>query len=210
MRTCSLKTRLLTCTALSVAFLLGSFGQSHAAIFYYGATLSGSNEAPPNASPGTGTVLVTLDTTLNTMRVQATFSGLLGTSTAAHIHGNTANPLTGTAGVITSTPSFVGFPTGVTAGSMDQTYNMTLASSYSATFIASQGSVANAYSTLQNGLNSGRTYFNLHTTSFGGGEIRGFLVAVPEPSSMVLLGSIGAVAGWWTRQRRCRLSSRTA
>jgi len=53
---------------------------------------------------------------------------------------------------------------------------------------------------------SNRAYINFHTVQFGGGEIRGFLTVVPEPSSVVLLG-IGAVAiagcGW--RQRaRCR------
>jgi hypothetical protein len=35
---------------------------------------------------------------------------------------------------------------------------------------------------------NGRTYINFHTTQYGGGEIRGNLVVVPEPSGVVLLG----------------------
>jgi hypothetical protein len=36
------------------------------------------------------------------------------------------------------------------------------------------------------GLLGDRTYLNIHTVNFGGGEIRGFLV--PEPDSLYLLG----------------------
>lgn len=151
--------------------------------------MSGAAEAPPNASPGTGTVLVTIDDVLNTMRVQASFSGLTGNTTAAHIHGPTLAPLTGTAGVITTTPSFVGFPTGVTSGSMDQTYDLTLASTFNGTFVTAQGSVANARTALLSALVGGQAYFNVHTSTFGGGEIRAFLTApnaVPEPSTFGL------------------------
>ena len=35
---------------------------------------------------------------------------------------------------------------------------------------------------------SGHAYINFHTTQFGGGEIRGNITSVPEPSTMVLLG----------------------
>src|SRR4026209_530661 len=37
----------------------------------YGAFLSGPNESPPNASPGTGAVRVTIDLDLFTMRIEA-------------------------------------------------------------------------------------------------------------------------------------------
>lgn len=40
---------------------------------------------------------------------------------------------------------------------------------------------------------NGKWYINLHTVNNGGGEIRGFLVPVPEPS-VVVLGALGAGA----------------
>jgi hypothetical protein len=36
---------------------------------------------------------------------------------------------------------------------------------------------------------AGRSYINFHTTQFGGGEIRGQLIATPEPSALLLLGT---------------------
>jgi hypothetical protein len=44
-------------------------------------------------------------------------------------------------------------------------------------------------------------YLNIHTTSVPGGEIRGFLVLVPEPSTAAILG-IGGVAWIWNTRRR--------
>lgn len=167
----------------------------------YSATLTGAAEAPPNASTATGTVLVTFDFDLVTMRVQASFTGLSGNTTAAHIHSATAIPFSGTAGVATQTPSFTGFPLGVTGGSMDTTYDMTLASSYNAAFITSNGgTVSTAMNALVNALDNGRAYFNVHTSTFGGGEIRGFLSPIPEPGSALLAGFVGA--GFLLRRRR--------
>ena len=99
------------------------------------ASLSGPAESPPNASPGTGFATVTIDTVANTMRVQVSFSGLTSGTTASHIHSATAVPFTGTAGVATTTPTFTGFPGGVTAGTYDHTFNMLDAASYNPAFI---------------------------------------------------------------------------
>jgi hypothetical protein len=73
---------------------------------------------------------------------------------------------------------------------MNQTYDMTLASSYRAAFLAANGGTpATAEIALFNAAIQGRTYFNIHTSTFQGGEIRGFLQAVaPEPASIGLLG----------------------
>ncbi len=160
-----------------------------AAIISYAATLSGAAENPVNASPGTGVATVTYDDVAHTLRVQVNFSGLTGTTTAAHIHCCVAAP--GNAGVATPAPTFPGFPAGVTSGSYDQLFDLTLASSFNAPFVAANGgTAAGAEATLSAGMQNVNAYFNIHTSTFPGGEIRGFLQAarVPEPQSAWLIG----------------------
>jgi len=180
-------------------------------ILTFTTTLSGANEVPPVASPGTGTAVVTVDTVANTMTVSATFSGLLATSpttslpsatTAAHIHCCT--PPGANAGVATAVPSFPGFPLGVTSGTFLNTFDLSAASTYNPAFVTAQGgTVAGARAAFLAGLQNGLTYFNIHTNAFGGGEIRGQLQAVPEPAMLVLLGTgLAAVAGRTLRRRR--------
>jgi hypothetical protein len=171
---------------ISAAAFCALATQASAAILIYDATLLGS-------SPGTGFAQVTIDSVADTMRVQVTFSGLLGTTTASHIHCCTASP--GTADIATTTPSFTGFPLGVTSGTYDNTFDMKLTSSYNPAFItANAGSVSKAFNALLMGLSAGDAYLNIHSSIAPGGEIRGFLApAVPELSTwaMLLLGFAG-------------------
>jgi hypothetical protein len=135
------------------------------------------------------------------MHIHLTFSGLTGTTTASHIHAATALPGTGTAGVATTTPYFTGFPIGVTSGTFDTTLDLTQTSSYNPAYItANGGTTAGAEAALAAALADDEAYFNIHTTTFGGGEIRGFLVLVPEPSSIALLGC--GVLAFACRRRR--------
>lgn len=184
-----------------LVLLVVSAVPSGAAPITYFAFLDGPSEAPPVASPGTGVTLVTVDPTAATMRVQASFQGLVGTTTASHIHLSAVAGV-GTGGVVTQVPSFPGFPLGVTAGVFDQTYNTNLASSYNPAFLnnaTNLGSPATAQATLFGAIAAGRAYLNIHSSSFPGGEIRGFLApcgapgqpacpSVPEPASISLLG----------------------
>src|SRR3954451_10054954 len=180
---------------LSVAVLFVTIACSANTIIY-GASLSGAIEVPPNASLGTGTALVTIDDVANTMRVQVTFSGLTGTTTASHIHCCTSAAGTGTAGVATTTPTFPGFPLGVTSGTYDQTFDLGLASTYNPAFVTAQGGVAQAELALLTAMAADKTYLNVHSSFATGGEIRGFLVPVPEPASMTLMA--GGVLGLLT------------
>ena len=173
----------------SFCALLFLAASSQAAIINYSAVLSGPAESPVNNSPGTGSASVSYDNVTHILTVNVTFSGLTGTTTASHIHCCTAAAFTGTAGVATETPTFGGFPLGVTSGTYSNSYNLTLASSWNSAFItANGGTTAGAEAAFAAGLAANKTYLNIHSSTFGGGEIRGFLVATPEPATWGLIG----------------------
>lgn len=176
--------------AAAIAFPALAFAPAaSAAIITFNVILDGPSESPPVPSPGTGTGTVTIDTILNTMRVQATFADLIGTVTVSHIHAATAFPFAGTAGVATSVPTFPGFPVGVTSGSYDNTLDMTLGSSFNPAYVnANGGTIDSARAALFQSMLDGRAYLNIHTTFSPGGEIRGFL---PAPGSVALMGLAG-------------------
>src|SRR5262245_3338058 len=162
------------------ATALGFASSAHAATYF--ATLSGANENPATGSPGTGTATVILDTTAHTLQVVVAFSGLTSNTTAAHIHCCVTPP--GNAGVATTTPTFAGFPLGVTSGTYNQTFNTLVAGTWNPAFItANGGTPASAEATLAAGLAAGLAYLNIHTTTNPGGEIRGFLTTVGAGSS---------------------------
>jgi len=189
-------------TAIALPLVVGCLSTpAHATIYTYEAFLDGVSESPPNASPATGFTEVDYDSVLHTLEVQVTFSGLLGTTTASHIHAATALPGTGTAGVATTLPYFAGFPIGVTSGSYMNTLDLTQTSSWNPSFVtANGGTTAGAELALFNALQADEAYLNIHTTFAPGGEIRGFLVSVPEPGSLALLGlGLGAVA--WLKRK---------
>jgi hypothetical protein len=77
---------------------------------------------------------------------------------------------------------------------MDSLYDTNQSSTFNPSFITlNGGTVEMAEAALAVYLAEGRAYFNIHTSFAGAGEIRGFLQplpeAVPEPSTLLLLGS---------------------
>lgn len=190
---------------VSLIAFLALAGSAPAAAIMYHAVLDGASEFPPVVSTGTGTATATIDTDAHILRVTASFSDLVGEVTVAHIHAPTALPFEGTVGVATPIPTFPGFPAGVTSGSYDETFDLTMASSYNPAYIAANGGTPEgAEAALAAALAEGRAYLNIHTTFVGSGEIRGFLRPVPDGGSSLglLMLAGGSLLGVARRLRK--------
>lgn len=116
------------------------------------ARLNGASEVPVNASAGTGYGRVVLNAAENSITASFYWNNLGSGTVAGHIHGPAAP------GVNAPILFNMTLTTGLTNGSReDQTFPVT------------PTDVAN--------LRAGLFYFNIHTTNFGGGEIRGQILA---------------------------------
>ena len=127
------------------------------------ATLSGTQETPPNASTATGTGTFVLNAAGTQLSFSVSYSGLTGTATAAHFH----NGPVGVAGTIVRDMAgpFTS-PSGTFSGTWSSTDGQPLTP-----FLVSE-------------LRAGRIYFNIHTSpNFAGGEIRGQLQLQSSSSS---------------------------
>lgn len=157
------------------------------------ATITYTTALDPEAAgaTGTGTASVTFDDAKNMLQIVASFSGLSGTTTVAHIHCCTPSPGADTAGVAVTPGTLPGFPVGVTSGTYAGTVAMLDPASYTAAFLTNfgGGTAAGALAALLAGMDAGTAYFNVHSTTFPGGEIRGFVSRVPEPGTLLLLGA---------------------
>ena len=167
--------QIITATLLAASALLVA-SPSQAVPIVYAAVLSGPNESPPNGSLGTGFATAIIDTTAHTLNVTVMFTGLTGTTTLSHIHCCTAVPGVSTTGIATVTPSFTGFPTGVTSGSYTSpTFLLDTADGWNPAFItANGGTPGSAEAAFAAGLAAGTAYLNIHTSFVPGGDIRGF------------------------------------
>ena len=193
-----------TVTALAIAIaLMLPVPAAYAIPITFVGSLTGANEVPPVPSPGTGLATVVLDSTAQTLQVNATFSGLTSITSAAHIH--CCAPLGTNAGVATTVPAFPGFPLGVTSGSFSSVvFDLTQPTIYNPAFVTLQGgTIPLAEAALIAGIENGMTYLNIHTVVNPGGEIRGQLEPVPEPATLLLVGTTMAGLGL-VRWRRCR------
>ena len=179
-------------TLLAALFSVACLTQAQAAIIQFdllgtaGLGLRSGNEPQPlpfptSASGGEIGAGITYDDVLNQLTLNVGwgssqgFTDLSSVANNSHIHGPTAanngHNFTQTAGVLfTLTRS----GNAVAGG----------------TFLNAPLSLTEAQ---EAELMNGRWYINLHTANNGGGEIRGFFVPVPEPSTIALGVGLGAV-----------------
>ena len=148
--------------------------------------LSGPNEVPTNASPATGDETglgISLDTVSGNLTLNFAYGSafgfvdLTGNFSNSHIHLGADNVAGGVVVGINGNHT----PSGTKSGSYSGTVALT----------------APQQADLLNNLH----YINIHSSTFGGGEIRGQLVQVPEPGSAMLLMS-AALAALGLRRRR--------
>lgn len=154
--------------ALLSALALASPASSPAATSSYIANLKGSNEVPPNPSPGTGTAFITYDDVAHSLTLSGSFSGLVAGLTAGHYHGPA---LPGANASVVH--GFSGLPLGSTSGSWTDVWMLT--------------------PTQEGYLTGGLLYVNLHSQTYGGGEIRGQVVPDATPAHTVTWGRIKAL-----------------
>jgi hypothetical protein len=187
-------------SALFLFSLLLTIGVSQGGIITAVTSLSAANEIPTNSSTATGSAIVTIDTVLNTLRVQVAYINLSSTITGAHIHCCIAQPAN--TGVATTLPVFPGFPSAL-SGTYDNTLDLTSAASYNPSFVTAQGGLPQAEAAFINGITNGQTYLNIHTSNNPSGEIRGILTVTPEPGTTLLMtAGMGAMLLAWRRRRR--------
>ncbi len=171
--------------ALKLLAFTGALLSAHAAsaTVVFQTTLSGANQNPAVASPGSGSATVTLANDNTTLDVAVNWTGLSSLGEFGHIHCCTA-PGTNTGVAL----DFGALPN-ATSAVFNQSYNLS-------TFAFGNGQTQ---ATFIAGLEAGLAYVNIHDTAFPSGEIRGQLQQqlqqVPEPGTVWLLtGAVLAAA----------------
>lgn len=129
--------------AVAAILILCAAGAARAETMHFAATLTGTDEVPPNASTGHGVLSAELETAEKVLVYRATYADLSGPAMAAHFHGPAAP--------------------GQDAPPVVAVKNAS--SPISGTAILTDDQISD--------LEAGKWYFNVHTKANPGGEIRG-------------------------------------
>ena len=194
---------------LASAVLLAATSGANAATLVT-ATLTGSQETPPNSLTATGFATFTLNDAQTSLSFQATINGLDFTTfqtpgvtaddvTNAHIHAP------GPPGIAASVVwGFIGTPFNDTNPADTVVTPFTggaIGGTVSGKWDLPEGNGTTLSAQLPSIL-SGNSYINFHTVAFPAGAIRGQILAVPEPSTLAMLsaGMLGLIG--FARRRR--------
>lgn len=165
----------------SIALIgLATCGAAASATYTVSASMDGSQEVTPKATPAVGSMTGSYDETTNELWLSMSYSGLLGSYRASHIH---KAPFGVNGGVIHDFADF---------GSWSGTGSSEVYTQTSPIVLSDDNEAA---------LLSGGLYINIHSTTFPTGEIRGQISAVPEPATMAALAA-GVVALAARRRRK--------
>jgi hypothetical protein len=172
-------------TILAIAVVLAL--PSHAAVFLWYGDLTGGQEIPPAATTADGFGSVRFDDVSNILTLYVGWQGLTGPGVQAHIHCCVATP-PGNVGIaldlwLTADPR-------PASGVYFAEYDLDSQNPFRAAFTTANGGTAlSAMQALMTAMNAdqGRSYYNIHTAVFPGGEIRGNLAPIPEPASVVAM-----------------------
>jgi len=159
----------LLLAGLSLVVLLGTSASAQEPI-HISANLRGFNEVPAKFTAGTATFRATIDQVAQTITFTVTFSNLTGPPLASHIHFAQPNVNGGVQVFFcdgTGHPACPTTPSGTISGTV-----------HAADVVdAGQGIGAGDFKDLVKAILAGKTYVNIHTATFPGGEIRGQIIA---------------------------------
>lgn len=185
--------KIWTAAALSVTFAALPQLSAKAVVLNFTSNLSGAQEVPPTNTPATGTATSTLtgDPGSYVFNYTVNYSNLTSGVQMGHVHSPA--PPGANAPVVHPLDNLV---LGTTSGTINGDWRF-------------DDPINPLTDTRAQQLINGLGYFNLHTTNFPSGEIRGQITAVPEPSAtlgLLLLGAAGVTARFQNQKTKKKVA----
>jgi hypothetical protein len=194
----------LRSTALVIVFLALTTPVS--AVTLFKATLTGDQEAPPNTSTALGFAMFELNDAQSELKVFVSVNGLdfTGLQTPGNLNDDLVNAHihccapAGDDPAVNNAPvrwGFIGNPFNNTDPDDGVTtpFSAGVGGTFQGVWNVNEGNTTATSGPINltnqlPGILAGLAYINFHTEGFGGGEIRGQILQVSEPSAFLLLG----------------------